>query len=251
MTYLNLLNVEKLGIGESFLHKINPIIKFVLLVFTYILLFNINIYNQIFILIIIAILLLSSGFKLKNFLILFLFLLLPLFSFLILLLILNVDNLLYSLIIISLRMVSLFMPVILYSNITPLKETVYTISTILKPFSKISLSFTNLATLTASLTITYFPILINEFDRVLLVKASRGEDIKKENFINKIKIINSSLFPVLVNSFLKADQMIDAIIIRGFNKDKKRSSFTKYTLNKRDFIVLIFIIFLTIILIVK
>ncbi len=246
MNYINSFDVEKIGYGKSFLHKLNPFTKLIILISTYIILFHLEISIQAIGIVLLLILLKISGFKIKNIVYVFLILLLPLLSFLILLLLINYDNILLSLLIIFLRMLSLFLPVLLYSNITPLKQSVYTISYILKPFEKISISFTNLSTLCLAIVITYFPVLLNEFDNVLLIKASRGEDIKESKFLKKIEIIYSSLFPVLVNSFIKAEQMIDAIVIRRFNKDLKRSSFISYKINTKDIIIILFLIIICI-----
>ncbi len=246
MNYINSFDVERLGYGDSFLHKLNPFTKLIIMISSYIFLFSVNIDNQLIWLLILIILLKLSGFKIKNLIYILLFLLIPLFSFYILLLLIDYDNKFLSIIKIFFRMISLFMPILLYSSITSLKESIFVISKILKPIENISTSFYNLTILSFTIVITYFPILLNEFDNILLMKASRGEDIKETSFINKLKILYSSLFPVLVNSFLKADQMVDAIIIRRFNKDKKRSSYINYKIHIKDYIIIVFVLILLI-----
>ncbi len=251
MNYISSFNVEKLGYGQTFLHKLNPFSKLFILITSYIILFNVNLNVQLIGIISLIILLIVVGFKFRKLIYIFILLILPLLSFYILLLLIDYDNKALTMFIISLRMLSLFLPVVLYSCITPLKESVFVISKLLKPLEKISISFTNLAILSLTIVITYFPILLMEFDNVLLIKAARGEDIKEANFINKIKIIYSSLFPVLVNSFIKAEQMVDAIIIRRFNKDIKRSSYISYSLNLKDLIIIIILLLVSTISIFK
>ncbi len=251
MNYINSFDVDKLGYGESFFHKFNPFTKLNILISSYIMLFSSNLIIQLLGIIILIVFLAISGFKLKNLIYVFFILILPLISFFILLLLINYDKKLLSLFIIFIRMLSLLLPILLYSNITPLKESVFVVSKILKPFEKISISFTNLSILSLTIVITYFPILLNEFDNILLIKAARGEDIKESKFLEKIKIIYSSLFPVLVNSFLKAEQMVDAIIIRRFDKDSKRSSYVVYNFNTKDYVLNLIIIFLVLLILFK
>ncbi len=247
MNYINSFDVDKLGYGESFFHNFNPFTKLNILISSYIVLFSSNPTIQLLGILILIIFLALSGFKFKNLIYLFLILILPLLSFFILLLLIDYNNKFLSIFIIFIRMLSLLLPILLYSNITSLKESVFVVSKILKPFEKISISFTNLSILSITIVITYFPILLNEFDNILLIKAARGEDIKDSKFIEKIKIIYSSLFPVLVNSFLKAEQMVDAILIRRFDKDKKRSSYIVYNVHIKDYVINILIILLVLV----
>ena len=140
MNYIPILDIEELGVGNSFLHKLFPINKLLMLIILYLIIFSFGIIVNMVILSFIIIILLFSNFKMRKLFNLFIFLLIPLSSFGVLVILLNVDHKLIVLLTIFIRLLSMVLPLILYSNITTLKETVYTITTIIKPLKYLKIN---------------------------------------------------------------------------------------------------------------
>lgn len=250
MSYINILNINNLGVGSSFFHKLNPLTKFVILICNYIILANLNLVNSTLYLAVLIIIMLLTFLKLQDFVKILIFLIIPLSGFMLLIVLLNFDHKILSIYGVFIKILSMLLPVIIYSYTTSPRASSYLFYILLKPFERFKIN-TNLVNLTLGIVISYIPILFLEFDNVLLIKASKGENIKEEPFFKKIVIIYNSLFTVLVNSFIRAERMVEAIIVRGFDKDKKRSFFINYEYDYKDFLVILFMVILTLIIVIR
>ncbi len=247
MIFLSNLDINKLGIGGSFVHKLHPLTKFIMLVLNYIILLNISFsYSIVYIIMLVAIMLLI-GVNFKKILLIFVLSLIPLFTFGILIILIDINNVIYTLGLLYLRIIGMIIPMVFFSSTTTIREVYYLIYMLIHPFKYLKLN-TNLLILTFSITFSFFPILLNELDNILLVKASKGENFKRSSILKKIKIIYSSLAILLINSIQRANILIDSILIRGFDNNGMRSFYIHYSFLKIDYffsiISIIFCIFL-------
>ena len=71
----------------------------------------------------------------------------------------------------------------------------------------------------------FIPTLSLEAKRILSAQASRGLDIKTASISRKIKLITALLVPVFVISIKRADQLTDAMLVRGYVLNGKRTSY--------------------------
>lgn len=239
MNYIDFLDIDEIGNGNSFFHKLHPLNKILLLILFYLVIFSFGILVKIISISILIILLYFTNMKHSTLIKIFITTLFFLVSFEILIFLIDLNNKVYLTIKIFIRLLSMILPIVLYSNITTLKETVYSITKIISPIRHINIGLANIIELCLTLIITYIPILLLEFDRIFLIKASKGEDIKNSSFMKKINIIYTSLFPVVVQSFIKAEQMIDSIVVRGYDKDIKRTTYITYNIDNKNKIVII------------
>lgn len=93
-----------------------------------------------------------------------------------------------------------------------------------------------------SLTLRFIPTLIGETDKIMKAQASRGVDFEEGNLKQKVQQIVSLLVPMFVISFSKAEELANAMEVRGYVIGAKRTKLDKLKLGWRDCIA--FTIFL-------
>lgn len=142
--------------------------------------------------------------------------------------------------------------VILLSSIltftTTTTELNHAIESLLKPLKLIKVPVDTFAMM-MSLTFRYIPTLVSETDKIIKAQSSRGVDFKESPFYKKVKQIISLLIPVFVISFKRAEDLADAMEVRGYVVGARRTRIDKYKTSFKDILVLIFSIILMISLI--
>ncbi len=239
MEFLSSLNINKLGSGNSFIHKLHPLTKFIMLVVNYSIFLNSSFYCNIAYIIVLIVVMMLIGVKFKKIILIFIFSLIPLFTFGILIILINITNALYTFAFLYLRIIGMIIPMVFFSSTTTIRQVYYLIYMLIYPFKYLKLNI-NLITLTLSVTFSFFPILLNELDNILLVKASKGENFKRVSIPKKVKIIYSSLAILIINSIQRSNVLIDSILIRGFDNQGTRSFYIHYPFLKSDYFFSIF-----------
>ncbi len=119
---------------------------------------------------------------------------------------------------------------------------------ILKPFNKIF--NVNAFTMIISIALRFIPNLLTETEKVLKAQSARGFDYKEANLIEKIKEITNLVIPLFVISYKKGMDLTYAMISRGYDETKARSSIYELKYTRKDiFTYLITIGFLCFLLI--
>ena len=117
---------------------------------------------------------------------------------------------------------------VLYTTILTLTTTPTLISLglerLFKPLEKIKIPVSKMA-LSVSLALRFIPTILDQANKVLKSQTSRGMDFKKSNIKVKIKSIINILIPMFVLSFKRADTLADAMEVRLFNANRKRSNY--------------------------
>lgn len=96
-----------------------------------------------------------------------------------------------------------------------------------------------------SIAIRFIPSLIAESLWIMKSQASRGIDFKNGNFLEKISALTSLIVPLFTISFLKADDLANAMTARSYNPRYARTRFRTFSLHTVDilgFIVVTFIL---------
>lgn len=93
-----------------------------------------------------------------------------------------------------------------------------------------------------SLTLRFIPTLLIETDKILKAQASRGIDFNEGNLIDKIKQIVTLLIPMFVISINRAEDLANAMEVRGYVIGKKRTSIDELKFKVKDFVAFIFIL---------
>ena len=110
----------------------------------------------------------------------------------------------------------------------------YGIESLLKPLKIVKVPVDVLAMM-LSLTLRYIPTLLGETEKIMKAQASRGVDFKESKFKDKIIQIISLLIPVFVISFKRAEDLGNAMEVRGYVIGEKRTKIDLYTIGFKDF----------------
>jgi energy-coupling factor transport system permease protein len=94
--------------------------------------------------------------------------------------------------------------------------------------------------LTFNMAMRFVPLLSREAQIIMDAQRSRGLEMEKGNFIQRIRNYIPVLIPLIVSSFRRAELVADAMESRAFGASKKRSSL--YVLKMEDKDVLFFAI---------
>ena len=122
------------------------------------------------------------------------------------------------------------------------------IESLLKPLKWVKVPVDILAMM-LSLTLRYIPTLLGETEKIMKAQASRGVDFKESKFKEKIIQIISLLIPVFVISFKRAEDLGNAMEVRGYVIGSRRSKIDTFTLGFKDFLT-VFGVFLILFLII-
>jgi energy-coupling factor transport system permease protein len=93
-----------------------------------------------------------------------------------------------------------------------------------------------------SLTLRYIPTLLIETDKIMKAQASRGVDFKEASLKEKVTQVISLLIPVFVISFKRAEDLANAMEVRGYVIGQKRTKIDVLKIKYTDFISLFMVI---------
>lgn len=103
----------------------------------------------------------------------------------------------------------------------------YGIEALLRPFKRIGVPVDVIAMM-LSLTLRYIPTLLGETEKIMKAQASRGVDFKESKLKEKIVQIISLLIPVFVISFKRAEDLGNAMEVRGYIIGAPRTKIDQY-----------------------
>lgn len=233
-------------LGNSVVHKLNPVCKILSLIIMIISIFFIDSYIDILMLSLYLILsILYSDIKvsvyIKNLRSIRVFLLF----------VLIIDIIFYRGINIIIFDLFKLIFIVLYASIltytTAMTEITYGISTILKPFSK--LIPVNDIAMIITLTLRYIPLLSIEANRIIKAQKLRGINFNTKNIKEKIISISGILVPMFAISLSKAELTADIMDLRLYNYGKSRSNYRYNKWKMKDSFLLVINILILIIVI--
>lgn len=142
--------------------------------------------------------------------------------------------------------------IVIYASIltytTKMMDIVYAISWLGKPISKV------IPTLDISmivvLTIRYIPSLIGEVSRMIRAQKMRGLDIESKGIIERLAIISKMLIPMFVLSIKRALDSADIMDLRLYNYGKSRSSYRVFKWGYIDTLLFVLNILILIVVII-
>lgn len=224
---LDNITIGKYVDNETFFHKINPISKILMtLIFSIFTIIQDNIYITYSITILTILLIILSKSSIKN-----IIKILKSFWFLLtILLIINILNgfSLEKYTIYVLKLLLVMVDANILTTTTSLTDLNYGIYTLLKPLNFLHKSLANKVTLMITLAIRFIPTLLDEANRQLKALKSRGINIKKASYKNKIKILCGFITTLVYNTIDKADEIAENMELREYDIDE----YTVYTKNK-------------------
>lgn len=95
------------------------------------------------------------------------------------------------------------------------------------------------------LTIRFVPILLLESQRIINAQKSRGIDFETGGLISRARKLVPILIPLFHLSFKRADELAVAMVCRGYVTGAERTSFKELRFAGRDFLSLAVVGFLT------
>lgn len=99
-----------------------------------------------------------------------------------------------------------------------------------------------------SVAIRFLPLFKEEMSDMVTAIQLRGIDLKRVKFREKIKIYKYILFPVVINSVLKAKELSSAMVVRGFRAYPQRTSYMILKMNFIDYFIVASLVAVSIII---
>lgn len=147
--------------------------------------------------------------------------------------------------VISLRFCLLIMMTSLLTLTTTPIEITDAIENILHPLKRFKFPVHELA-LMMSISLRFIPTLMQETDKISKAQASRGVDFRTGPFKERIKAIIPLLVPLFVSAFKRAEELAMAMEARGYQGGEGRTRLRELSYQKRDYFS--FILFILIII---
>ena len=98
----------------------------------------------------------------------------------------------------------------------------------------------NFAFITA---IRFVPVLADEAQTIMDAQRSRGLELDKGNFINRVKNYIPILLPLIINSIRRSLELAEAMESRAFGATEKRTNIYELRMTGSDYTVLVIILF--------
>ncbi len=241
--------------GDTLIHKLDPRIKILLVIFFIILLFvNSHLFWLLatMALILLAYRISHISFKLllKN--------VKPLLLIIILTSIINMfstqgevifsfyklsvtkEGLILSLVLIVRILNMIMISSLLTYTTSPLELTV-ALEKLLMPLNKLKVPVSDLSMM-MTIALRFIPTLTKETEKIMLAQKSRGAQIGVGNIFQKIKSFIPVVIPLFVSAFRSAEELAVAMECRCYNSGKGKTSVKQLAMGKQDFFVVGFIV---------
>ena len=90
-----------------------------------------------------------------------------------------------------------------------------------------------------AIALRYIPDIQRDYHSISQAQQARGVELgKNENFFARLKNSVNILLPLILTSLNRIDTISNAMELRGFGKDKKRTWYMKRPFEKRDFVAI-------------
>lgn len=89
-----------------------------------------------------------------------------------------------------------------------------------------------------SISLRFIPTLFEETDKIMKAQASRGIDFVNGKLKEKIKGISALIIPLFLNSLRRADELANAMEVRGYNGSSTRTKLRMYKKGAFDYMYL-------------
>lgn len=129
---------------------------------------------------------------------------------------------------------------ILTSTTRPMDLT-YALEWYLTPLKLIKIPI-HIIVMIISLALRFIPTLLEETDRIMKAQASRGVDFENGKFLEKVRAIISLIIPLFISAIQRSSELADAMEVRGYNPEGKRTRYRVMKIRFRDVMTLLFMI---------
>ncbi len=140
----------------------------------------------------------------------------------------NINDVLQLVIPMTIRLYLFLMIAVIFTSTTKEMEIARSVEWLISPLRLIKVPTYEIAMM-ITLALRFIPILINDLFMIMRAQTSRGINVVNGSFSTRIKGVFSSLLPMFVIAFRRADDLSVAMSTRQYETNKKR---TKYWTNK-------------------
>ncbi len=148
------------------------------------------------------------------------------------------DDAIYRTLLLMIRIYIMVLVTTLLISTTKPTALTRAIEDLLWPFKFIGLPIHVIAMI-ISIALRFIPTLLGETQRIMKAQASRGVDFKNGNTKSKMKSLITLIIPLFVSAFAKAEDLGNAMEVRGYDPYEKRVRYRTYRPGFYDFIVII------------
>lgn len=139
-----------------------------------------------------------------------------------------------------LKILAIYMTAKLYVLISSQNELLYFWEICFKPLSLFGISSQELA-LMMVIAIRFLPVLMGEIERIRIAQIARGAKLSKNSIVSTVNMM-PLLIPILVQSIMRADELSDAMLVRGYVAGRQRGRYKKYYFTSYDFVAIIVLV---------
>lgn len=155
---------------------------------------------------------------------------------------------------VSIVMVSKICLVVLYSSVlmftTTTNELAYGISSLLRPLEFFGINVTKIS-MAIALSLNFIPSLFMSSNKILKSQMSRGFDYNSNSFRDRILAIRTVFIPMFVSSIKRADSVSEAMEVKNFNFENKRSNISDCRWHFCDFYMIVCHLIVLVMVLVK
>lgn len=107
------------------------------------------------------------------------------------------------------------------------------IESLLNPFKKVGLPAHELAMM-MTIALRFIPTLLEETDKIMKAQMARGADFESGNIIRRAKNLVPLLVPLFINAFRRADELATAMEARCYRGGEHRTRLNELKLDIKD-----------------
>ncbi|MBP3038280.1 energy-coupling factor transporter transmembrane protein EcfT [Bacillaceae bacterium Marseille-Q3522] len=127
-------------------------------------------------------------------------------------------------------------------------ELATALSTLLRPLRRFRVPVHDIS-LMLSVSLRFVPTLLDETEKIIDAQRARGNEFGEGNVFQQMKKIIPLFLPLFASSFYRAEQLADAMEVRGYQSNGERSSFRSLHWKKSDTFSLFILAVLTCLLV--
>ena len=137
-----------------------------------------------------------------------------------------------------LRLVTMIMITMLLTATTKPLDLTYGLEWYMTPLKIFHVPAAEVA-MTVSIALRFIPTLLEDANRVVRAQSSRGVDFAHGHLAKRITGLTSLIIPLFVSSFIRSEELANAMECRGYDPRLKRTRYRTLRFRFTDFIALL------------
>lgn len=136
------------------------------------------------------------------------------------------------------RLVTMIMITMILTSTTKPLDLTYGLEWYLTPLKVFRFPSAEVA-MTISIALRFIPTLLEDASRVMRAQASRGVDFQHGRIASRITGITSLIVPLFVSSFIRSEELANAMECRGYDPRLKRTRYRVFRFHVRDLLAVL------------